>query len=342
LTSDISDSNYKTRLVQEGATNEKVLRVKAKAVDEPFQITQVGLSVGTTPANAATLTITYPTDAAQTTMESKTVALVGGVTDVSGMHWYVPANVDSYASVTAAINVDTNGALSGNNPFIVQMETQNADLAGLLTKALGVSSGTYAAVNTAGNADSIGNPEFARKTLITIDKAAGSPAGSMVPGSAEFLRINISNSSGSSATVSTIALKTNAADSTAGDWGCGLTLAVYDSTDLTTDLNGGDTQTTLTGCVGAGSDAEEHLITLTPAITISAGSSKTLQIWTDTTGASSINHDTFRMDVIGDTAAGGNSCNTASNNCLDWNDGQAANNGYKVDKLPITGGNIQF
>ncbi len=357
ISADSSDTAYRSRLVQMGATGQKALKIKARGTNENFRVTDTRFTVATTPANVTSLTITYPTNEAQTTFESKTSVLVSGVASFAGMNWFVTKDTDSYLTATATVNTDTNGALSANNPFTVTMQTDDNDLNSAVnnfTKVIGLSSGSRVAT-TAANADCAGNAIFARKTVITIDKNASSPSGSSIPGLNDYLIFNVTNTTGNTAVIYGITLTANGSDANSADWVCsGSTLdgsiRIYDTTDPSTDLVDpiiGTTATDLAGvCIGLGADSTEYYVPLsndggtTQGISISAGSTRSFKVKADTSGASAASDDSFRFDITNanDTAAAGTD--------LQWDDGlgggAANNNGYKVDNLPVNGGNFVF
>ncbi len=357
ISADSSDTAYRSRLVQMGATGQKALKIKAKGTNEAFRVTDARFTISTTPANVTSLTVTYPTNKEQTTFESKTSVLVSGVASFAGMNWYVTNDNDSYLTATATINTDTNGALSANNPFTVTMETQDADLDAATnnyTKVIGLSSGSRVA-STVANADSAGNPLFARKTVITIDKNASSPSGSSIPGLNDYLTFNVTNTTGGTATIYGITLTANGSDAASADWVCAGSsldgsIKIYDTTDPSTDLVFSQTGADLAGaCVGAGADATEYYVALSSdggvtnnGVQISAGATRSFKVKADTSGASAASDDSFRFDITNTNDAAA----VTGTDDLRWDDGlgggAANNNGYKVDNLPVNGGNFVF
>jgi len=355
VTSDIADPAYKSRLVQMGSAGEAALRIKARSSNEPFAMKKGLFTVTGATANILSVKVSYPTDAAQTTYVTQTGAIAGGVTQFSGMNWYIPADIDSYMDVTITVNNDTNGALSGNNVFNLQLEAQNADFAGGVTQFLGMSSSSFATVNSQlADVDSVSNALYARKSLITLDKNAASPSGTGIPGLDKYLRINVTNGGNTNVNIFALTLRLNSADTAGTDWVCAGNLPVlpatqdiqlYDVNNLGTALVAATAGTTVNGCVGAGADAVEYRLTfIAPTyITIPANSTKTFTVEVDTSNADAAGDDTFRIDVTsGDPAAV-----TIATDDFVWNDGivpttTANNNGFLVENLPVNGGNFVF
>lgn len=357
---DTSDSQYRERLVQMGSTNQKALRVKARGTNEAFTLTDARITAdvagGGTAANVTSVSITYPTNAAQTSFETKTSAFVGGVAQFSGLNWYITKDTDSYLTVNANMNTDTNGASSvqGGDADRVRLafEAQDADWAASPTrvKAVGVSSGT--SVTTSGNADANGNYLRARKTVITINKHATSPSGTNVaPGVNDYLIFTIANSSGGTVTVSDLTFKATASDGAGKDWICATGsvdtygIRVFDVDNPATNIVTATSQqdgTSGTQCdTSAAADVAYYTVTFGTPISISAGSTKTFKVQTDTSGASGANDDAFRLDIVPEVD-GTTDDSDGTGTAVQWNDGINTLNGYKVENLPITGGNFSF
>jgi hypothetical protein len=355
ISSDISDPAYRERLVQMGSSGQKALRVKARATFESFRMTDTLFTVNTNPANVLTVDISYPTDADQTTYESKSsvVAGVGGNAAFAGMNWYIPSDIDSYMDVTISVNNDTNGATSGNTPFTIQLEAQDADLLAAFTKPLGLSSGNFAIVNSQlVDIDSVGNQLLARKSIVTVSKNAASPSGTAIPGLDEYLRVDLTNGGTSAVNVMALTLRLNSADTGNGQWICtgvlpalpsGPVIEIYDINDASTPLVNTALGTDVSGCAGGDADATEYRILFTNPIAVSPGTTKTLKVQVDTSIANALTDDTFRIDVVANDLIGA----AAVGSDFEWNDGiaptaTANNNGYKVESLPVTGGNFVF
>jgi hypothetical protein len=366
LSSDQSASEYKTRLVRMGSTGQKALRVLAQASNEDFKVRDATIQVNGATNNAVAVAISYPTDKDQTTYETKSSVLVGGTASFTNMNWYVPADVDSYMSAMVNVQTDAQGASSGNNPFTLTLESQNADLGGSgLTRALGLSSGSFATTNNAGDADSAGNSLFARKTILTFDLNAASPQGvNKVPGLNDYLIFDVTNTEGNKSDINQLTFKISTSDGAGSDWGCAAgtpaTIEIYDMDDLSTNLadDATITTTTVTGCTGAGSDIVETVVELdndagggpgTPTpITVPADSSKSFKVKLNTIGASSANDDSISVSLISNdtAAAGGCTDSGGAGLCLEWTDGASTpspiQNGYKVENLPVDGLGTSF
>jgi hypothetical protein len=363
LSADIANSEYATRLVQMGSTDQKALRILAQAANQAFKITEATISVsGSGAVNAASISISYPTDASQTTYETKSSVLVGGVASFTNMNWYVPADIDSYMSAMVNVLTDAQGALSGNNPFTLTLESQDADLNPALnglTKALCLSSGTFATANNAGNADSVGNPLYAQKTILTFNLNPSSPQRiNAVPSLDYYLIFNLINSDGNAATINNLTFELSASDFAGTDWACSIpsTLELYDTYDLSTDLAANATITatpSATSCLGAGPDIIEVVVELdnpglagSSPMNINSATTKSYRVELNTTGASSVLDDAITVDLISNdtAAAGGCTSSIGADNCLEWTDGSTINiqNGYKVENLPVNGLGTSF
>jgi len=340
-----------------GSSGQKALKVKAQGTREAFKVTEARFNVPTNPNNVTSVTITYPTNKEQTTFESKTSVLVGTVASFAGMNWYVTQDTDSYLTATVTVNTQANGATSGAlaaSGFSIDMETQNADLnpaGNNWTKVIGLSSGARVAVNAApGALDCVGNVLLARKTIITVDKNAASPSGSSIPGVNEYLIFNVTNTTGGTAIVQDITLRASSSDNAGINWVCsGIgpfdgSIQIFDSGDTTTNLVLASAATDISGCGLADADATDYTITLssdgiTPGIQVSAGSTRTFKVKADTQQASAALDDTFRLDLV---ASNDDDILTPGGVDWQWNDSTGLQNGFKVENLPVYGGNFIF
>jgi hypothetical protein len=134
---------------------------------------------------------------------------------------------------------------------------------------------------------------------------------------------------------------TSASDNAAvpTDWVCDdeATYAIYDVTDMSTNLLGVNVPLQVGGCA---TDILTTTVDFTgTGVSISASSSRTFVLKFDTnagTDPSGAADDSLRVDIINtnDTAVAGTD--------VQWSDGVATSNGYKVESLPVNGGNIQF
>ncbi|MBD3360103.1 MAG: hypothetical protein GF365_05365 [Candidatus Buchananbacteria bacterium] len=366
LSADIADSEYATRLVQMGATDQKALRVLGQATNQAFKITEATISVGGSGAvNVASISISYPTDAGQTTYETKSSAVVGGIASFTLMNWYVPAGVDSYMSAMVNVQTDAAGALAGNNPFTLTLESQDADLnpaINALTKAQCLATGSFATANNAGDSDSTGNPLYARKTILDFSLNIASPQRiDAVPSLDYYLIFDLSNSNGNVSTINHLTFKLSASDFAGTDWACSIpsTLELYDTGDLSTDLAANATITatpSATSCLGAGPDIIEVVVELdnpglagSSPMNINPTTSKSYRVVLNTTGASSVLDDAITVDLISNDTAGAGGCDDSdvdtikNNNCLEWLDGSGlASNGYLLENLPVNGLGTSF
>jgi len=199
------------------------------------------------------------------------------------------------------------------------------------------------------DADVVGNTMSVVKSKPTVTLAASSPSGAAVPGLNEVLRFTVAADAAGDVELARISFKVNSTDnngSTATDWNqpgensadtactiltpgtaCDTDTAgvldvtnfhVYESSDLNTEKLGSWVLYDSTGTDVTASEAVGFArLDFTTNQTIAAGSSKTYVLKVDTTGASSANDDTFRMDVVGDTAQFAGAADSATNGNLD-------------------------
>ena len=159
-------------------------------------------------------------------------------------------------------------------------------------------------------------------------------------------------------------VKITTSDSAGSDWGCGTpaTIEIYDMDDLGTNLACDATIVAtdispVATCAGVASNAPDILeavvqldtdaggLPCTPVpITISSGASKAYKVKLDTTGASTANDDSVRVDLVSSDTAAAAGCAGGAQTCLEWTDGSAINiqNGFKVENLPVNGRGTSF
>ncbi len=272
-----------------------------------------GGAVGTDAVSAA-VKISYQNKAGDTI--TKTGFLSGGRVTFSGLDFYVPTSTVRTLSVSIDTNTvsSTSGVPSGSQ---LQLDLFNNDYATQF-KAVGEGSGTTVYTfgsNKYGNV--AGNTFTVRKTKPTITLASGSPSGAGVPGLSEVFRFNVSADSRGFVTLDGITFHVTSTDnactlSTTSDcWnqsngatGIGLPASwnLYNAANPSTALTSGATRIEdNTGAVlasGTSGKAMSYVqFSLSPAEQIGAGQTNTYSLKADSTGASSVDNDSIRVDI---------------------------------------------
>lgn len=303
---------------------------------------------------AATVKISYQNQAGSTV--TKSGFLSGGSVTFSSLDFYVPVDSTRVLSVIVDTGVvSSTGAASGSQMSLnFDAETSGASV----FEAVGSGSGetlTEADVDTY----VVANEMTIRKTKPTISLASGSPSGAAVPGLSEIFRFNVAADSRGSVTLSEILFKLTSTDNAGtptlwNDCGTGTRDAAtawefYDIDDPSEKLDDATDWTFLDNAGGAcaGTDVltyvELNMETdaTHPAEEIGAGETKTYVVRFDSTGASSANDDSIRLDIPDETETAG--LGTA-NDAIEWDDDVEALNidGTLIKNLPVTGGSLVF
>lgn len=302
---------------------------------------------------AAAVKISYLNQAGSTV--TKTGFLSGGSVTFSSLDMYVPVDSTRVLSVIMDTGVvSPTGATSGSQ---ISLNFDAEDTGAVATfEAVGAGSGetlTEADVDTY----VVANEMTARKTKPTISLASGSPSGAAVPGLSEIFRFNVAADSRGSVTLSEILFKLTSTDNGATLWNdCGTgtrdaatAWEFYDLDDPSEKLDDATDWTFLDNAGGAcaGVDVltyvELNLETSAthPAEEIGAGETKTYVVRFDSTGASSADDDSIRLDIPDETETSG--LGTA-NDAIEWDDDVEALNidGTLIKNLPVTGGSLVF
>ncbi len=297
-----------------------------------------GASSGGYDNNILSLKLTYPKQ--DGTTGTSTGFLTAGLAQFSGLSMYVAGNSSATLTVLATMNTFPN-ATSGAKPeldlgtnvtttrFRAVGQSSGFTMTEATTPAL---TGTSALiVNSVTHADAMlgAYRHVVRRTAPTLALAAGSPT-SGSPGLSEVYRFAVSSAAGAATVLETITFKITATDNNgdtgtsgaADDWntclatqGSGVSSDQLDVNDFTlfdaaspnTPIDTSDGLWTLLDATGLGCVSNAARVVFarldlgtSPEI-IAAGSTKTYQLYVDTTGASSANRDSFRVDIVNES-----------------------------------------
>ncbi|MFH1405136.1 MAG: hypothetical protein ABIH21_03505 [Patescibacteria group bacterium] len=329
----------------------------------------------------ASVIIQYTNAAGETVTQSGSFS--GQTTQFDGMTMHVPSTGSALLKVlvnTATVASATD-ASSGDTITIMLSGDSHEDLGTVEFTANGTASGSSL---TETDIDAgivmcdatleacVGNTMTLRKSKPTISLASGSPSGAGIPGLAEVFRFNIAADSRGSIVVEELVFKVTSTDNAAGNWNrCDATTqladdskwALYDLDEASVELSTEDTDwafydngttdgtTVDTGVLDcdAALDIKWVLVDLVEttddSVEIAAGTTKTFSLWVDTTGANSINDDSFRIDIDTEANVDADSTIDATTNAIQWNDtdDEATDlNGTSIKNLPVTGGTILY
>jgi hypothetical protein len=282
--------------------------------------------------NISLVTLSYPKQ--DGTTGTATAAMSGNAARFSGLSMYVP--VGSPKDVKVYVNTpptdrDSGGSATSNEK--IRMAFSDGDNSGSESfKATGAGSGFTLDEATSGIAD-IGDDVFStdsvptfvvKETKPVITLSSSSPSGSAVPGRSEVLRFNVAASANEDVVLNKLLFKmtltdndTSNTDATSVDWNecdtdnpAGVTTtADFDLYNLTMDgtsqtLDTANSDWTLYIATGAACDATDFTqdlgfvgVTLPVAEIVSKGTSNSFALYFDSTGASSANDDSIRIDL---------------------------------------------
>jgi len=305
-----------------GATDVTVAKFRVDATNEAFSITKLriqdmgatdlGGTIGDMDNNIAAVKLSYPKQDGST--GTATSFFVAGNADFNGLSMYVPANNNATLTVMASLQTIENGATRGERPRFQFDSTSAGNF-----EAIGVSSGGTLTGSDVGDAN--GNRMVVRETEPTFALASGSPT-TGVAGAAEVLRFSVAAAAGEAVVLDMVTFKITSTDNNGdsgtagvgGEWyNCmsTTTASQLDASDFTlyetsvgvgTPLEGGDSDWSLLdgGADACTSDTERAgfaRLNLTTPVLIAAGTTKTFSVQVDTTGASTANDDTFRVEI---------------------------------------------
>ncbi|MFH1711796.1 MAG: hypothetical protein ABH846_00985, partial [Patescibacteria group bacterium] len=175
----------------------------------------------------------------------------------------------------------------------------------------------------------------------TISLAAGSPSGSFTPGRQEVFRFNVSADAAGDITFDEILFNLRTSDDGGTNWNtCGnLDVTKFDFYNVNdpADILDQDADWIrddgLSECANASTMLGNVRLVLPSAETVSAGSTKTYALVIDTTGVSSTDDDSIRVDIL----------QLPPYNPFIWSDGYMQDiSAYLLKNLPVTGNTLVF
>jgi hypothetical protein len=385
----LDGSTAKSTIILGSSTGVSMAKYKFDATDEAFTVKKLTLrncvaaaadadddcadggEADGSDSIASAVKISYLDKAGAT--QTKTGFISGGKVVFDNLDFYVPTDSTRTLSVTAdTATVSSTGAASGSS-IQLNLDAESTGAIGDF-EAIGAGSGETL---TEDDVDTyvVANDMVARKTKPTISLASGSPSGASVPGLSEVFRFNVSADSRGYVALNAITFKVTSTDGGAGDWnicsalGSATKWEFYDNADPSTKLDDAtdwfflDNTTDDDACTAA-QDLKYAILDLatsatTPVEEIGAGETKTYVLRIDTTGASSTDDDSIRIDIIDETeadglvedcvAGGAPDCASYDDDDNDlqaiaWDDDVEADNvnGDFVKNLPVTGGTIVY
>lgn len=379
----IDGSSASSTIILGASTGVSMSKYKFDATDEAYVVETLTLDncVTTTDADgmcddgggqvagvddiAATVKLSY-TNSAGTT-ETKSGFLSAGTVTFDNLDVYVPT--DSTRTVTVTIDTNTVSSTGATSGTAIQLNL-DAESAGSF-EATGVSSGeTFTVADLAvvlADAYIEANDMIVRKTKPTLSLASGSPSGAGIPGSSEVFRFNVAADSRGFVTLDKVVFQVSTSDAD-GDFnlcdnGAGDTnledvtkWEVYDLDDSSTKLDDAGDWTFLDSGVGdAAEDCDPAAVLAFAVLDLSAGATlseeigagetKTYVVKVDTTGASSSDDDSIRLDIPDEaTVDASDAFAGADDETIQWDDDSEGANasGDLVKTLPVTGGSIQY
>jgi hypothetical protein len=352
------------------STDVTVAKYKITSASEAFVVDKVVLTQGgSSPTQTVSDSVAQAVKVSYTnsegTTETKTAYVTGSLVTFDNMDMYVGKDASAYLSVLVDTNTVDSANLSGAT-FALSLTTGTDSY----FNAVGSGSGTTLDGGDVGNAT--GNTMTIYKTKPTVSLSSGSPSGSGIPGLAKVLEFNVAADSRGYVTLAGVTFKLTATDNgttewfdcvddtgTDSAWDTASKWHIYKSTDLGTaiddDADWMFRDTTGTACTGdnqimyAQVDLAEAS-SATGALTIEAGTTQTLLLYTDTTGASSSNDDSLRVDLPDEgtmpgTVSYDSTADTWDDAAFNWTDDSYTSDevyGTLVKTLPLTGGTVVY
>lgn len=365
-------------------TNDVVIgKFKFTAANESFSIRKLRVintsaASGTTDSSTADdmvrlVKLSYKKQDGSTATASAVMS--GAVADFSGLEAYVPVSGD--AIITVMMDVADLNSVSGRSAVEIVRVGLDFGIAGDTNfEAVGLGSSTTFTLGSelttggsgftndtdAKDGDVMGNAFYVVKSKPTVTLAAASPYGAGTPGLNEVLRFTVAADASGDVVLDALTFAVSSTDNAgtptgwnvegdaSGDLDLTSSWSLYNANDLTTQLEGGDSDWTLYATTGAAAASSGLKIgyarlVLTTPINISAGTSKTFVLKVDTTGASSSADDTVRFDVLAEGGAPAASTLIGLNE-FQWDEtgANAVSNidGTLVKNLPVQGGTIIY
>jgi hypothetical protein len=315
--SDTPDSDF----LLTGSTSNTVSKYRFNATSEAFvvdrltveerQATTDGVTDTTYANDVSLVTVSYPDSTGATKTASG--ALTGMGLTLNGLTFYV--GKDTHADLTIKVDVPSTDRSGGSATSNERVRMVLDDGTGEL-RAVGQGSGQTLADNAVTTVDTAAtsiNPFVVRETKPTISLSSSSPSGAKVPGNQESLRFNVAAASGQDVVLNNILFTFSSTDNATSGWNdcdgdAGATTTsdfrFYDSADLSTAIGGTysliESNGTLCDGASSGDDLTYVKLALTTGEVVAAGTTKTYELFFDSTGASSVNDDSIQIGLAGD------------------------------------------
>ncbi len=372
LTTDLAADSPTGTIVLANSTGVTVSKFKFGATNEAIKITKVLLANGSSLDSSVTsVALEYKNQAGET--KTSTSFLSSSAVTFENLDLYVPANDVAYLTVKVNMGEATTANTVSGDTISLDLDADGA----AEFEAVGLSSGSTLTGASSGVDDVDAATHEVRKTKPTFSLASGSPSGASVPGLNEVFRFNVSADSRGTVTLDKMTFKLTASDNASSSWeecdtdaadalhiGDATEWEIYNANDSTIKLDAdGTTPWTFfidTGAACSTTTGDMSFMVVDfgasggsiAAEEIAAGETKTYVLRFDSTGASSANDDTIRIEIPDQNEI--NSLSVGSGIGLDddaaiqWDDSNLTNSdALNIDadylkNLPVTGGTIIY
>jgi len=316
------------------------------ATNEAFEINKMTLINSGDDEVADTVRLSCVNDSGDTEVSSGYLA--GGTVEFAGLNCYVPK--DSYAKVTALVDTNIVSSTGADSGSTLQLGFSDVNF-----EAIGLSSGASIGEGDLSTPEVNANEMVLYQTKPTISLVAVSPSGMAIPGRNEVLRFRVVADSRGEVDMHEFTFKINATDNADNGWNnCTSDIftkfELYDLDDTSFSLStmGGGISYLADGtrCTAVDPSGVEAPIaywqigepTSSHPVEIAAGGVKTFALYFDTTGASSAEDDSVRIDLPLQSEMDGLGLFG-----LSWRGGSSDwANGTYIKNLPIYGGTITY
>lgn len=337
-------------IVLGGTTDNRIGRWELRATGEDFLVSTLSFTDAADGTVAKEVTLVCETEDGSEYTDTRLFS--------AGMILFTDAEcyVSPVATEGIVLTVDTNdvgsGTSSGNKMRMVLTPS------GSSFSALGLTSGI--SIDETDVAGSISSREMTvrqSKPTITYDPVTSTSA---TPGVTESYRFDVEAESGGAISLSQMIFRVSATDNAGSGWNtCGDgTTTRFANPDRWTLANEDDPSVAITGTLDwmflddAGKPCGtslEHVAyavlnltgdATTPPIDVDAGESEGYVLWIDTTGASSADDDTIKLEMLDERSAF-----PTRMRAIQWDDTDAGVtdiNGMFLEALPLVGDTIQF
>ena len=323
------------------------------ATNEPFVIQTLTLKNTGDDTAVQTVKIKYLDQLGAQVVKMATLS--NRLAKFTGLNVYVPAGASNRAIVDVAVDTApitaTSSARSGMN-FGLDLDFTTANS----FKAVAQTSGRTVAESSMGasiHADTL----VLRKTRPYLSLSSASPSGTSVPGRSEVLRFNVSTAPGGPVIFQQFMFRTTATDNGATGWNACSNFGgdpnrwqIRDfstGTDLSNASNWRILSADGTACNASNPGRATYaIVTFSKAtggllaIPTSSSGAKALSVWFDSTGASSSQDDSIRLEIVDELTA-----NATNNDSIRWTDadtGVSNIDGQYITSPSIVGGTLVY